>query len=267
MVKRTVVYAPGATIWRVHPAVHGRLVGEQRDTVNRRVAFFALSFPEGKPLWEGLMLEEQWWTGIDRVEGDLLFIHGFVSPDMPMHRGITVVDILTGKVLWSQPLWTLDVVRGRAVRVLTDGREYEPTMLVDARTGEEIFAEPESEDETGGAWWSSVSYPEPVSVEQCNAHPQGVVVLKEWKSGEFLGPVETLDLAEYFIAATAVQRHVLGVTRIEHVLAVVDKKKGKIVHDVVLARDAKGAVMESCFVQKGVLVYVQEKQKLCLHRL
>jgi hypothetical protein len=47
----------------------------------------------------------------------------------------------------------------------------------------------------------------------------------------------------------------------------VDKKKGKIVHDVVLARDAKGAVMESCFVQKGTLVYVQEKKELCLYKL
>lgn len=265
--KRTVIYSPGATVWRVHPAVHGRLVGELRDTENRRVSFFAISFPEGKPLWEGLTVDEQWWNGIDRVEGDLLFIHGFVSPDMPMHRGITVVDIPSGKQLWSQPLWTLDVVRGRAVRVLTDGREHEPTMLVDARTGEEIFAEPGQEDGGGAEWWTGVSYPEPLNVERCGAHPHGAVVLKEWSAGEIIGPIETLDLAEFFVAATAVQRKLLGVARIEHVLAVVEKKKGKIVHDVVLARDAKGAVMESCFVQKGTLVYVREKRELCLYRL
>jgi hypothetical protein len=139
-VKRTVIYSPGGTVWRVHPAVNGRLVGELRDTENRRVSFFAIAFPEGKPLWEGFTVDEQWWNGIDRVEGDLLFIHGFVSPDMPMHRGITVVDIPTGKQLWSQPLWTLDVVRGRTLRVLTDGRDHEPTILVDARTGEGSLA-------------------------------------------------------------------------------------------------------------------------------
>jgi hypothetical protein len=91
--------------------------------------------------------------------------------------------------------------------------------------------------------------------------------MREWSGGEIVGPVETLDLAEHFVAATAVQRKLMGKVRIEHVLAVVDKKKGKIVHDVVLARDAKGAVMESCFVQKGTLVYVQEKKQLCLYKL
>ncbi len=265
--KRTVIYAPGAHVWRVHPAVNGRLVGELRDTGNRRVAFFALAFPEGTVLWEGLAVDEQWWTGIERVEGDLLFIHGFVAPDMPMHRGITVVDITTGKQLWSQPLWTLDVVRGTVLRVLTDGRDHEPTILVDARTGEEVFGEPEQGSDSGGEWWTGVSYPEPVAVERCGAHPQGAVVLKEWSGGEVVGPVETIDLPDFFIAATAVRRKLLGTVRIEHVLAVVEKKKGKIVHDVVLAREAKGAVMESCFVQKGTLVYVQEKNRLCLHRL
>lgn len=265
--KRTVIYSPGAHVWRVHPAVNGRLVGELRDTGNRRVAFFALAFPEGTMLWEGLTVDEQWWTGIDRVEGDLLFIHGFVSPDMPMHRGITVVDIPTGKQLWSQPLWTLDVVRGPVLRVLTDAKDHEPTILVDARTGEEVFGEPERSNDSGAEWWTGVSYPEPVTVERCGAHPQGAVVLKEWSGGEIVGPVEIIDLPEFFIAATAVQRKLLGTVRIEHVLAVVEKKKGKIVHDVVLAREAKGAVMESCFVQKGTLVYVQEKKKLSFYRL
>ncbi len=265
--KRTVIYAPGAHVWRVHPAVNGRLVGELRDTTNRRVAFFALAFPEGKPLWEGLTVDEQWWTGIDRVEGDLLFIHGFVAPDMPMHRGITVVDCAAGKVLWSQPLWTLDVVRGRALRVLTDGRDHEPQILVDARTGEEIFAEPGQDEADESAWWTSVSYPEPWTVERCGAHPAGAVVLKHWNAGAITGPIETLDLPSFFIAATAVERKLLGKVRLEHDLVVVDKQKGKIVHDAVLAREAKGAVMESCFVQKGTLVYVQEKQELCLYRL
>jgi hypothetical protein len=266
MVKRTAVYAPGATIWRVHPAVRGKLVGEHRDTVNRRVAFFALSFPDGKPIWEGLTVEEQWWTGIDRVEGDLLFIHGFVSPDMPMHRGITVVDIPSGKVLWSQPLWTLDVVRGRTLRVLTDGRDYEPQILVDVRTGEEVFAEVLYED-SGSDWWTGVAYPEPRTVEQCGVHAAGAAVLKEWKTENVVGPIETVELPELFIAAAAVQRKHRGTMRLGHELLVVEKKRGKIVHDAVLAQEAKGAVMESCFVQKGMLVYVQEKQQLCLYRL
>ena len=265
--KRTVAYVPGGTVWRVHPAVNGRLVGEHRDTEHRKVSFFALSFPEGKPLWKDLTVEEQWWTGIDRVEGDLLFIHGFVSPDMPMHRGITVVDIPTGKQLWSQPLWTLDVVHGRTVRVLTDGRDYEPTMLVDARTGEEVFAEPDPADDTGSAWWTGVSYPEQMSAAECGAHAAGAVVLREWQAGEITGALETLELTDHFIVAAAVQRKLLGVSRLEHALAVVEKKKGKIVHETVIARDAKGAVMESFFVQKGTLVYVQEKRALCLYRL
>jgi hypothetical protein len=267
VVKRLTTYTPGKTVWRVHPAVNGRLVGEERDTEQRRVSFFALDFASAKPLWQGLTLEQQWWTGIDRVEGDLLFVHGFVSPDLPMKRGITVVDIPTGKMLWAEPLWTLDVVRGDFLHVRTDKRDGEPILNVEARTGDVIPGAESPANDEGGAWWNSVSYPDPITVKECAAHPFGSLLIKEWGGDAIIGGVEALETPALYIAAAAVQRRRLGTEMLVHALCVVDKKRRKIVHDATLTREAKGAVMESFFVQDGTLVYVQDRRDLCFYRL
>lgn len=267
MVKRLTTFTPGKNVWRVHPAVNGRLIGEERDTDQRQVSFFALEFPTAKPLWQGLLLEQQWWSGIDRVDGDLLFVHGFVSPDLPMKRGITVVDIPTGTMLWTEPQWTLDVVRGEFLHVLTDRRDGEPVLTVEARTGDVIPGAESPAGDDSGAWWNTVSYPDPFSVEQCAAHPAGAVLVKEWGAGAIVGGVEALEHSGMYIAAAAVQRRRLGTVSLVHELAVVDIKRRKIVHDATIAREAKGAVMESFFVQHDTLVYVQDRRELCFYRL
>lgn len=269
-------FAPGGAIWRVHPAVAGRIVGEERDLEQRRVTFFALDFPSGAPAWKGLGVDEPWWTGIERVEGELLFIHGFVSPDLPMHRGITVVDVPGGAILWSNPLWTLDTVAGDRVTVLGDQRSGQGMMAIDARTGhvlEEIQSEPLSPGEDRSSrgedsrLWQSVAFPGPASVEELTAHTPAAPLFTRWGGDAIVGEVEVLDRSPLLIASAAVRRKGLRAETIEHALLIVDQTKGKVVHDVILARNARGAVMDAFFVQEGVLVYVVERRMLCGVRL
>ncbi|MBP1656293.1 MAG: hypothetical protein H6Q31_894 [Bacteroidetes bacterium] len=269
-------FAPGGAIWRVHPAVAGRIVGEERDLERRRVTFFALDFPSGAPVWKGLGVAEEWWTGIERVEGELLFIHGFVSPDLPMHRGITVVDIPGGAILWSKPLWTLDSVAGDRVTVLGDQRSGQGMMVVDARTGdllEEMQSDPSSigQDRSSHGddpqWWQTVAFPGSASVEELSAHRVAAPLFTRWDAGKIVGEVEMLDRTPLLIAAAAVRRNGLRGETIEHALLIVNQSKAKVVHDVVLARNARGAVMDAFFVQEGMLVYVVEGHMLCAVRL
>ena len=65
-------------------------------------------------------------------------------------------------MLWSEPLWTLDVVRGDFLHVLTDKHDGEP-ILVEARTGDVILGAESPASDDGGAWWNSVSYPDPIT--------------------------------------------------------------------------------------------------------
>ncbi len=76
-----------------------------------------------------------------------------------------------------------------------------------------------------------------------------------------------LDRTPLLIAAAAVRRNGLRGDTIEHALLIVNQSKAKVVHDVVLARNARGAVMDAFFVQEGMLMYVVEGHMLCAVRL
>ena len=258
-------FSPGGTIWRVHPAVSGRFVGEERDLEQRRVTFFALDFSTGRVLWKGLAVEEDWWTGIERVDGDLLFVHSFASPDLPTHQGITVIDISKGRVLWANPGWTLKAVKGDRLIVRGDHRAGQGIIVVGSQTGEILPGEvnpgvPAEEDQS---WREDVAFPDPVSMEELVSHPAGQVVFKKWKREQVSGMVELLELPPRVLVAAALRRKGLREETLDQELLVVNTATGKAEHSVTLIRDSKGPVMESFFVQNGTLVYVREGKTLC----
>jgi hypothetical protein len=101
-------YAPGAQIWRLLPAQGGRIVGETRDVEKKRARYFGLDLSTGHVLWEGLEFEERWWIGMEATADEVLFLHSYASPDLPLHRGITAVNITTGKLAWVDPSLVLE---------------------------------------------------------------------------------------------------------------------------------------------------------------
>lgn len=262
-------FSPGGTVWRVHPAVAGRMVGEERDLTQRRVTFFALDFPSGKVIWKGLDVGEQWWTGIERVEGDLLFIHGFVSPDLPMHRGITVIDIPRGAVLWSNPAWTLGSAAGERLTVLGEQRSGQELLTINARTGAIITADGDTAASRPSepSWWASVAFPDAATAAELAAHISARTVLSQREVDALVGDVELLDRPPLLMMAAALRRKTLRGESLEHVLRVIHQESGKMVHEAILAGDARGPVMDPFFLQNGVLVYVREGTTLCGVRL
>ena len=263
--KHSWTFSPGGTIWRVHPAVSGRFVGEERDLEQRRVTFFALDFSTGRVLWKGLAVEEKWWTGIERVDGDLLFVHSFASPDLPTHQGITVIDLAQGRVLWANPGWTLKAIKGDRLIVRGDHRAGQGMIVVGSRTGDIIAGEdpPAAHAAEDQPWKADVAFPDPVSMEELVSHPAGQVVLKKWKREEVSGMMELLEVPPRVLVAAALRRKGLREETMDQELLVVNTATGKAEHSVTLIRDSKGPVMESFFVQNGTLVYVREGKTLC----
>lgn len=265
MVKPSWSFSPGGAVWRVHPAVAGRMVGEERDLTERRVTFFALDFPSGKVIWKGLGVEEQWWTGIERVEGDLLFVHGFVSPDLPMHRGITVIDIPQGTVLWSNPAWILESAIGERLTVLSEQRSGQGVLTVSSRTGAIITADADTAASRPAepSLWDSIAFPDGATVAELAAYPSARSAISQREADAVVGDVELLDRPPLLMVAAALRRKTLRGESLEHVLRVVHQESGKVVHEATLAGDAKGPVMDSFFLQDGLLVYVREGRTLC----
>jgi hypothetical protein len=54
-----------------------------------------------KILWNKLGITEQWWVGIRKVESEYVVFHKYERADLPLHRGIFLIDIAAGDLIWS----------------------------------------------------------------------------------------------------------------------------------------------------------------------
>lgn len=88
-------------LWRIVPDDGGGLICEERDTAARAASFFRVRIATGEMVWRDVTAPGGWWTGIECVTQGVLLLHGFASPDLPGHRGLTAVDLRRGASLWS----------------------------------------------------------------------------------------------------------------------------------------------------------------------
>jgi hypothetical protein len=101
----------GTLIWRIFFTSNNLIIGETRNQETKSTSFFCVDIYSGKPLWKNIGFEEPWWIGIEAVYKGWMILHGFVRPDMPEHRGIRVIDIESGKLLWRNDtlsFWFID---------------------------------------------------------------------------------------------------------------------------------------------------------------
>lgn len=123
-------------IWRLFTTDEGYLVIEEREVHDRRVVFTCIDFRRGKYLFENLALEEKYWAGIEAVHNGIIFFHGFVKPDMPLHKGIIALDIKTARELWKNEDYTFAFVMNNDIYCYNQMFEGKEFFVLDAHTGE-----------------------------------------------------------------------------------------------------------------------------------
>lgn len=89
-------------LWLMKFSGDGYILLETRNTDERRVRFSCIEESGGKALWKDQSYAHEWWAGIEDVCDGRVFFHGYRKPDMPMHLGITTVDLQTGQTLWHE---------------------------------------------------------------------------------------------------------------------------------------------------------------------
>ncbi|MDI6802229.1 MAG: DUF4905 domain-containing protein [Bacteroidota bacterium] len=88
-------------IWRLFPNHQNCIITEVRNVTEKVVSFYCIDAVTGKSRWADIQLSQTWWVGIEGVFGDVVILHEYERPDLPAHKKIIVVDINTGKILWS----------------------------------------------------------------------------------------------------------------------------------------------------------------------
>jgi hypothetical protein len=116
-------YSSRGVLWHLQTGSPRFLVGEDRVLETKDVSYFCLDRQTGTPRWERFVPPGGWWSGIETVVGEIVVLHGFASPDMPFHRGLTAVHLASGSVVWSQPSHRLLRVESGVLVVVKDGPE------------------------------------------------------------------------------------------------------------------------------------------------
>jgi hypothetical protein len=259
------LYTPGASIWRVHPAVRGRILGEERDLERKQVSFFALEMATGAVLWHRPGVGDPWWVGMNRVVGDLLFLHGFATPDLPVQRGVTVIAAATGEHLWSRAEWSIERVDEGSLTVREDRRGRSVLLAVDAYAGSVLSdnvahgTRPQSAEDVLAA----VEFPAVLSGAEVHEHQSGRFIAHQWPVDRLAGPIELLEHPALVMMAANERKGEGAEGGFVHHLRVVKRDTGRVVYRDILAASATGLGMDAFFVQDNALVYVRERRTLC----
>ncbi len=128
-------YSTRGVLWRLQTGSPEFLVGEDRIPDAKTVSYFCLDRGTGIPRWDGFVPGEGWWSGMEAVVAGVVLFHGFASPDLPLHSGLTAVDLVSGSVLWARPAIRFLRVQGQAVLVAREGPGGGVVEHLDAGTG------------------------------------------------------------------------------------------------------------------------------------
>ncbi|MGB2958580.1 MAG: DUF4905 domain-containing protein [Bacteroidota bacterium] len=254
------------SIWRIATDGAHHIIGEERDVQNKRASYFCLECGKGKVRWSDRGFGEDWWTGIETCVGGVLYLHGFATPELPGHRGITAVEVRTGDVLWAdEGIVFLAASRDR-LHAVRGGITGNQVSELDPRSGE-VRNTSRADDRLlytirnpGHGFFEEALVPGPLpEAEAGNGRIAGFA--EERAGAEMIGYIDhpVTPVITTFVRRTAKPG---DMPSRDCVLEVIDRGSGAVLFAETLISDARWPVEETVFVIQNVLYYVKGHKTL-----
>ena len=262
----------GTLIWRIFFTSNNLIVGETRNQETKSTSFFCIDINSGKPLWQNIGFDEQWWIGIEAVYKGWMILHGFIRPDMPEHRGIRVIDIELGKLLWRNDtlsFWFIDNEKLYAHKYIFDkhiGCELDirtGTILIEQSGSLETMQElrqnalkNESERQ------QDVIFPEVYDGNETELTLRTIIkqitdnkAVEGWV--EYLSHQGILIVSHYRQVQNQTESSLLN-----NILSVVDLKSEKMLYKEIIAEGVKTPSPDSFFIKDNLLFFIKHQVSL-----
>ncbi len=261
-------YRAKSWLWHLRPTDAGAIVGEERDPVRKVVTFFSVNRDTGAVFWRDASFVDQWWTGIEAVHRDMLFLHGFVTPELPQHRGITAVDLVTGRKLWERP--ELRFAGARDDRLLAaEGNPASERLCSISRATGQTEAWVGTEDALKFADQSAelnepMHFPVPVEAVAAIDPSIEACVRTRLAGVQVAGPISVLVHGARCVISFHEHVNFPDVRKphYNNILMVVDRKAEKVVFSMILDAGIGSLVPEPFFVQRNTLFCIRERRTL-----
>ena len=262
-------YTAAGVLWRIVFSESNFIIGEDRDTENKRVTFFCLNAVNGDVLWKDVTFAESWWIGIEGVKHDKIFLHGFKKPDMPEHGKIIAVDLGTGRELWHNNDYAFVYATDDRVFAFRDFFEKRKYYELDAANGEfirELNEPPDGlyEMKNASHGRNDFLFPESLSESHSEYPLVNRHVSLHCDMEQVRGPVEFVRsngmLVFNFHALTG--RDAKNNDVLQNRLCVMEEENGKRIFADVLNDSTPSPVPDSFFIDGGTLYYLKDKMTI-----
>jgi hypothetical protein len=262
----------GTLLWRICFTSSNLIVGETRHQETKTTKFFCLDLRSGNPVWQNREFDEPWWIGIETVHKRWLILHGYVRPDMPEHRGIWVIDIESGRLLWRNDalsFWFVENELLFAHKYIFDkhiGCEFEINTgaLLKEQTGnlEEMQEIRQKVLQNNSEEQKNIIFPEVYEEHEADSSVRPIVrcmtkgkALEGWT--EYLVYRDSLILSQYRNVQTQSEPSLM-----DNILSVYDMKKEKIRYSEIIDRGVKAPSPDSFFIKDDTLLFIKYQSVL-----
>ncbi|WP_026462831.1 DUF4905 domain-containing protein [Adhaeribacter aquaticus] len=137
--------ALAAPVWQIRiDDKHGLLAVEVRDADTLHTSFSVLDVKTGALLLSDYKTREPWYVGLEDIHQGILFFHGIGDRRFGSHKGITAVEVKTGKLLWQDPEFIYYGFIPDGLLVKKNEALEAPLSLIDSFTGKMLTTESEN---------------------------------------------------------------------------------------------------------------------------
>jgi hypothetical protein len=261
------VYKTDGTLWRMLVASDNRIIGENRDTDKRTTSFFCLDGRTGIPHWRDVATIDPWWVGMEAVFGNFLILHGYAQKDLPVHKGIAIIDLATGKQQWFDPDTTFWSVEGDDIIGIREQKNSLKGVVLRLQTGE-LLRELTEEDVEAMQIKGAISTPHgaadfvlPEVFDPSTAGTQLISIVKKIvEKSPPTGPIETLNVQDR-VCINFYCRSTDGSSLTNH-FQIFDLAKGSRLYSEILDSSVQQPLMDSYFVRGGLVYFIKNKREL-----
>ncbi|MBC8042466.1 MAG: DUF4905 domain-containing protein [Rhizobacter sp.] len=295
-------------IWRVmflgggdelKPGVKQKyIIGEHRtsagESAERKASFFLLDELSGAVIWDdfalmdggGKPVGEGWWIGLETTFDGFFYLHGYLDPTVPEHRGIYAVDAASKTIRWQMPGATyLCITEGKMLAYrdeLAGGFAERRYVLLDLKSGEVIESIGSQTDEVNrlrdgavsDAAQAGVALPSHVEAGMPQFEQVKSIAAKYVNAAGVIGGFDFIASETYtvlgFHEQTDLEIQTLSGNRVkalDYKLKLIETKTGKVLFAETLASQMSGLLVDGFFTKGNTLYYVRDRASLVALRL
>jgi hypothetical protein len=256
-------------IWRILISDSNKLILETRDMHSKEVFFQCFELANGRKIFSDFQFEEKSWIGIESIYDDIMYLHKYAKPDMPIHKGVIAFDLDAKKVLWANENLSLLFVYEKKVYCFKQGFDERSFYILDSLTGN-VIEELENDyhlidlirdKAESGKNRDDYIYPEifiPDDEELKNA------IDKVCENIDAAGDIEFISY-EGMLMFNVHKKKKNGTH--DNCFFVVNTRSGKILFDEILNSGVLSLYTDSFFIYKNFLFLLKEKNEIKIFTL